>query len=168
MTEKSAASLEPTELLRRLSGGGVDYVVIGGIAAIAHGSAQLTQDLDICHATGAANLDRLGLVLVDLGARLRGVADAVPFVPDGQTLRRVQVLTLHTILGPLDLIASPAGAFGYARLRARAVRAEVAGVEVLIASLEDLIAMKTVAGRPKDLLAVEELEAIARLLRAQG
>lgn len=143
-------------------------MVIGGIAAVAHGSAQLTQDLDICHATDDANLDRLGLVLVDLEARLRGVAEAVPFVPDGQTLRRVQVLTLTTALGPLDLVASPDGAPGYARLHAHAVRADVAGVEVLIASIADLIAMKVAAGRPKDLLAIEELEAIARLLREQS
>ena len=155
----------PTALLRRLVEGGVDFVVIGGIAAVAHGSAAFTQDLDIAYAPEEENLERLGAVLVALGARLRGVTDDVPFIPDGRTLRRTRVLTLDTPDGPLDLLAGPDGAPAYAELRERAVKETVAGVEVMIASLDDLIAMKKAAGRRKDLVAVEELEAIRRLSR---
>ena len=155
----------PRALLGRLVAGGVDFVVIGGVAAVARGSAAFTQDLDISYAPDEENLDRLGRVLVDLGARLRGVTDDVPFIPDGQTLRRTRVLTLDTPLGWVDLVAQPDGAPVYDRLRERATREVVAGVEVQIASLEDLIAMKKAAGRPKDLVAVEELEAIQRLQR---
>ena len=156
---------DPEALLRRLVEGGVDFVVVGGVAAVAHGSAYFTQDLDISYAPDAENLDRLGKVLVGLGARLRGVTDDVPFIPDGRTLRRTRVLTLETPQGNLDLLAEPDGAPVYERLRERAARERVAGVEVLIASLDDLIAMKRAAGRPKDLVAVEELEAIQRLRR---
>jgi Nucleotidyl transferase AbiEii toxin, Type IV TA system len=156
---------DPEELLRRLVGGGVDFVVVGGVAAVAHGSAAFTQDLDISYAPGQENLDRLGDVLVSLGAKLRGVTDDVPFIPDGRTLRRTRVLTLETPLGKLDLLAQPDGSPVYADLRERADREQIAGVEVLIASLDDLIAMKKAAGRPKDLVAVEELEAIKRLRR---
>ena len=138
-------------------------MVIGGIAAVAHGSPQFTRDLDISYAGDEANLERLGKVLVDLGATLRGVTDDVPFVPDGKTLRHVRVLTLDTPDGPLDLLAEPDGSGGYARLRANAITAKVGGVEVRIAGLEDLIAMKKAAGRPKDRIYVEELEAIRRL-----
>jgi hypothetical protein len=150
-------------LLRRLVGADVDFVVIGGIAAIAHGSPQITQDLDISYAGDAENLDRLGKALVALGARLRGVTDDVPFVPDGRTLRHTRVLTLDTPDGPLDLLAEPDASGGYARLRANAIEAAVSGVTVRIAGLEDLIAMKKAAGRPKDRVYVEELEAIRRL-----
>jgi predicted nucleotidyltransferase len=152
-------------LLERLVAGEVDFVVVGGIAAVAHGSATLTGDLDISYAPDEANLDRLGRVLVELGAHLRGVTDDVPFIPDGRTLRRTRVLTLETPAGNLDLLAQPDGAPVYDRLRERADREQIAGVEVLIASLDDLIAMKRAAGRPKDLVAVEELEAIRRLRR---
>jgi predicted nucleotidyltransferase len=158
----------PRALLRELVGGGVDFVVVGGVAAVAHGSVSFTQDLDISYAPDDENLDRLGLVLVTLGARLRGVTDGVPFIPDGRTLRRTRLLTLDTPLGPLDLLAQPDGAPVYARLRERAVVEELAGVDVLVASLDDLIAMKKAAGRPKDLVAVEELEAIRRLRRERG
>jgi hypothetical protein len=158
----------PRELLRKLDEGGVDFVVIGGIAAIAHGSAMFTQDLDISYSPDEANLERLGSVLVGLGARLRGVTDDVPFVPDGRTLRRTRVLTLETPIGLIDLLAEPDGAPTYARLRERARREVIAGVNVHIASLEDLIAMKKAAGRPKDLVALEELEAIQRLQRERA
>ena len=151
------------ELLRRLVDGEVDFVVIGGIAAIAHGSPQVTQDLDIAYATGEANLERLGSVLVALGTTLRGVTDGVPFVPDGQTLRRTRMLTLDTSEGPLELLAEPDGAGSYAGLRANAIEATVSGATVRIAGLEDLLAMKKAAGRPKDRVYVEELEAIRRL-----
>jgi predicted nucleotidyltransferase len=156
---------DPGALLRRLVEGGVDFVVVGGVAAVLHGSASFTQDLDISYAPDDGNLDRLGSVLVGLGARLRGVTDDVPFVPDGRTLRRTRALTLETPPGPIVLVAQPDEFPVYDRLRERADREQIAGVEVLIASLDDLIAMKKAAGRPKDLVAVEELEAIKRLRR---
>lgn len=155
----------PRALLARLVEGAVDFVVVGGVAAVAHGSVAFTQDLDIAYAPDIGNLDRLGAVLVHLDARLRGVTDDVPFVPDGRAIRRTRVLTLTTPLGSIDLLAQPDGAPVYEQLRSRAVRQSVAGVEVFVASLEDLIAMKKAAGRPKDLVAVEELEAIQRLQR---
>jgi hypothetical protein len=158
-------NFDPAALLGRLVTGGVEFVVVGGVAATAHGSATFTQDLDITYAPDEENLDRLGKVLVGLGARLRGVTDDVPFIPDGRTLQRTRVLTLETPQGLIDLLAQPDGAPVYAELRARANRDVIAGVEVAYASLEDLIAMKKAAGRPKDLVAVEELEAIQRLLR---
>jgi predicted nucleotidyltransferase len=158
----------PRALLERLVDAGVDFVVVGGIAAIAHGSAYFTGDLDITYAPDEENLERLGQVLVSLGARLRGVTDDVPFIPDGRTLRRTRVLTLETSLGLIDLLAQPDGAPVYGELKSRAERDVIAGVEVAYASLEDLIAMKKAAGRPKDLVAVEELEAIRRLLRERS
>jgi predicted nucleotidyltransferase len=154
-------------LLRKLTAHGVDFVVVGGIAVIAHGSARVTRDLDICYATDQANLDALGAAMVELGARLRGVPDLVPFVPDGRTLRRTQILTLATDDGWIDLLAAPSGAPPYAQLRDRADRVIIGDVAIRVAALDDLEAMKRAAGRPRDLLDVEELEAIRRLRREQ-
>jgi predicted nucleotidyltransferase len=156
---------EPDALLRRLTAAGVDFVVIGGFAAIAHGASVLTSDLDVCFAADDANLRALGAVLVELGASLRGVKEDAPFVPDAATLRRVSVLTLDTPDGPLDVLVEPSGAPPYELLRRRAERLDLGGFAVLVASLDDLIAMKRAAGRAKDLLVVDELEAIRRLRR---
>jgi hypothetical protein len=150
-------------LLKALTEGGVEFVIVGGIAAVAHGSPQVTQDLDIAYAADESNLERLGAVLVGLGATLRGVTDDVPFVPDGRTLRSTRLLTLDTRAGRLDVLAEPDGSGGYARLRANAIEATVAGTTVRIAGIEDLIAMKKAAGRPKDQIYIEELETIRRL-----
>ncbi len=155
----------PLELLARLVEGGVDFVIVGGYAMVVHGSAAITRDLDVCYAADQPNLDRLGTTLIALEAGLSGVAEAVPFVPDGRTLRRTQILTLVTSAGRLDLLRAPDGAPGYAVLAERALRVELEEMTIKVASLEDLIAMKRAAGRPKDLLAVEELEAIQRILR---
>ena len=150
-------------LLRVLAAHGVDFVVVGGIAMIFHGSARVTQDLDICFAPDQANLHVLGAALVELGARLRGVTDDVPFVPDGEALRRLSIVTLDTAEGPIDLLRAPSGAPPYDELRRRADRMETDGVAILVASLDDLEAMKRASGRPKDNLDLEEIEAIRRL-----
>jgi hypothetical protein len=167
VTDRSRPELHAERLLRRLTAYGVDYVVIGGIAAVLHGSARLTFDLDICYAVDQANLDALGEALVSLGARRKGVAEALPFVPDGRMLRRVEVLTMVTELGELDVLARPGGSPGYETLRRQAERFDLEGLAVLVASIDDLIAMKLAAGRAKDLAAVEELEAIRQLRDAR-
>jgi hypothetical protein len=162
------AEFDVEHLLARLTERGIDFVVVGGIAATLLGSARDTFDLDICPATDEANLEALGALLVDLGARLRGVEKSVPFVPDGRALAKVEILTLETPAGPLDLLIRPSGAPPYERLRRRAERKDLGGFQVLVASLDDLVAMKASAGRPKDLVVIEELEAIRRLRRRLG
>lgn len=161
MTDRPPLSAD--EILRRLVERGVDFVVIGGIGGVLHGSARNTFDLDICFATDDANLAALGDVLTALGARLKGVDDHVPFVPDAGTLRQVELLTLVTSLGELDVLARPPGAPAYPDLRRNADRYDLGGFSVSVASIDDLIAMKQAAGRAKDLLDIEELEAIKRL-----
>jgi hypothetical protein len=159
------AELRPRALLEHLSRHGVDYVVIGGIAAVLHGSERNTFDLDVCPARDAVNLDALGKALLDIGARLRGIDEDVAFTPDGRTLGAVDILTLDTALGPLDLVMRPPGAAPYDLLRRRAERMETGTVAVLVASIEDLIAMKTSSDRSKDREDVERLEALALLRR---
>jgi predicted nucleotidyltransferase len=156
-------ALDVEEILRRLTTGGVDFVVIGGIALVLLGSARMTRDLDIVFAPDEANLDALGRVLVDLDARLRAIEDDVPFVPDGATLRTVQLLTLSTSAGWFDVHRIVEGAPSYPRLRANAERVDLGEFTVLVASPNDLIAMKQAAGRPQDMIDVETLAAIKRL-----
>ncbi len=166
MSPSGHPALDARRILEHLVAHGVDFVVIGGIAAVLHGSAQATFDLDICFATDAGNLSALGQVLVALRARLKGSDDDLPFVPDARTLSQVNVLTMVTDAGELDVLAAPAGAPGYEKLRRHAERFDLEGFSVLVAALGDLMAMKRAAGRTKDLAAVEELQAIEQLRRA--
>jgi predicted nucleotidyltransferase len=161
------ADLDPGQILGVLTGHGVDFVLIGGVAAVLHGSASFTEDVDVCFARDEANLRALGRALTDLNARLRGAEDDVAFVPDDRTLRGVEILTLETDAGALDVQIEPDGAPPYQTLRRRAERIDLGAFAVLVASIDDLIAMKRAAGRPKDIVVVEELETI-RDLRARG
>lgn len=159
----SADRFVPSLLLGRLIAAGVDFVVVGGVAMVLHGSARNTGDLDICYASDQPNLQALGWVLVGLGATLRGIAEQVPFVPDARTLRQTSILTLETPEGSIDLLVGPAGSPRYELLRQRAERVTLEGISFLIASLDDLESMKRAAGRPKDLLDLEEIDVIRRL-----
>lgn len=163
MTDRRAIDAHP--LLGALVAHHVDFVVIGGIALVLHGSARVTQDLDICFEAGPENLAALGTALVSLKATLAGVADGVPFVPDARALRAIEVLTLDTPSGRLDVLAQPSGAPAYRVLREEADRYDLGGFAVRVASLDHLIAMKRAAGRDKDLVDVSELETIKRLRR---
>lgn len=158
--------LVASAMLRRLVAHGVDFVVIGGVASILHGSATFTRDLDVTYAPDDTNLEQLGAALIELGAKLRGVEDELPFVPDARTLRRTSILCLETSEGVLDVLATPDGAPPYGELRARADRFSLGDFAVLVANVDDLISMKRAAGRPKDLAAIAELEAIRRLSEA--
>jgi hypothetical protein len=146
----------------------VDFVVIGGVAVVLQASPRFTKDLDICYDLAQENLDRLGEVLVGLGAKLRAIDEDLPFVPDGRTLRHTQILTLTTADGGIDLLVEPDGSPGYAVLRSRASKVDLDGMVVRVASIDDLIAMKRAAGRPQDVVDIESLEIARRRLRSSS
>jgi predicted nucleotidyltransferase len=161
----STPSLRVVPLLRRLSDAGVDFVVIGGVAVHLRGYARFTKDLDIVYATNGANLERLGNALVSLGARLRGVDEDVPFVPDARTLRRTTTLTLDTPEGSIDLLVDPDGADRYEAMRERADIVDLDGIEIRVVSLDDLLSMKRAAGRPQDIADIDALLTANRVRR---
>lgn len=143
----------------------VQFVVIGGMAARLHRTGHATVDVDICPSMDDPNLDRLAAALVELGARLRvsGDPDGVPFEPHADMLRQVELMTLITEHGPLDLCFNPDGfPDGFSTLREHATIVELAAVDVPVASLEDVVASKRAAGRPKDVVALPSLEARLR------
>jgi predicted nucleotidyltransferase len=164
----STPRLQATPLLRRLVEAGVDFVVIGGIAVHLHGYARLTKDLDIVYATNAANLECLGSVLVELGARLRGIKEDVPFVPDARTLKRTAILTLDTPLGSIDLLVNPEGAARYEDMRERTDVVDLDGISFRVVSMDDLLSMKRAAGRPQDVADIDALLTVRRVQRRRA
>jgi hypothetical protein len=135
-------------------------VLIGGLAAITHGSTIVTVDIDVCYARDRANLHRLAAALREVRAELRGAEPGLPFLLDAKTLERGDTFTFTTDLGPIDVLGTPSGTAGYEDLARTAEVLDLFGHEVLVASIEDLIRMKRAAGRAKDLIAVEELAAL--------
>lgn len=143
-----------------LSDAGVDFVVIGGWAAIFHGSSHVTNDLDICYSRDQENLRRLAAALAPYHPRPRGFPKELPFVWDAATLSNGTVFTLTTNLGIIDLLAEVSGVGSYREVLAASVEVEAFDRRVRALDLPSLIQAKKAAGRPKDLLVLPELEGL--------
>ncbi len=148
------------KLLETLSGGGVRFVIAGGVAATIHGSARLTSNIDVVYDRSADNLRRLVSALAPLKPYLRGAPAGLPFTFDEATLRAGLNFTFTTSAGPIDLLGEMAGVGGYAELEGHTVDVELFGKTYRCIDLETLIRAKRAAGRPKDLEVIAELEAI--------
>ena len=152
-------------LLRRLSDASVDFLLIGGVAANAHGSARVTTDLDVSYSRTTANLARVVKALKPVKPYLRGAPPGLPFVWSVETLRAGLNFTLMTSDGAIDLLGEIVGGGTYEDLLPHSSAHRAFGRDIRILDLPWLIRVKRAAGRPKDLEVVAELEA---LLEEQG
>jgi hypothetical protein len=138
----------------------VAFIVVGGAAAIAHGSVRLTSDLDIVYQRTPANLDRLVAALVEHQPYLRGAPPGLPFRWHKATLLRGLNFTLISSLGDIDLLGEIPGGGNYEDLLPGSIELSVFGMRCRCLSLAQLIRAKRAAGRPRDLDVLAELEAI--------
>jgi hypothetical protein len=157
--------LDLGSLLGALARHGVDFVVIGGVAGLAQGSSYPTYDLDVAYSRDRVNLERLAEALGDLDVTLRGAPVDLPLQLDVRTLENGSNFTFDTAFGKFDILGDADGSGGYDDLRKKADIAEVAGLEVRVASIDHLIAMKRAANRPKDRNMVEEYIVLADEIR---
>jgi hypothetical protein len=153
--------LQASPLLRALANHGVDFVVVGGMAGLAHGSAYPTYDLDVAYARDRENIARLVAALGKIGVTLRGAPDDLPFQLEARTIENGANFTFDSPYGSFDVLGDAAGIRSYDELRGEAVVATIEEIEVRVASIDHLIAMKRAANRPKDQLMVEEYIVIA-------
>jgi hypothetical protein len=163
----SAPEFAPAEIVEVLVRHGVACVLIGGFAAYMHGSPLPTEDVDIVPAMSPDNYARLSDALHELEAKVRAVGvEPLPFDHDAASLAAVQVWSLATKYGDLDITARPSGTQGYDDLRRDASEVDIGGVRILLASLADIVRSKEAAGRDKDRRALPVLrELVARQLR---
>jgi hypothetical protein len=148
------------ELLPLLVRSNVRFILIGGGAATAHGSARITYDVDVVYARDPENLRNLAAALQPHQPYLRGAPPGLPFRWDEATIRAGLNFTLTTSLGDLDVLGEVAGGGGYEQLLPHSVELDVFGVRCRVVTLERLIQLKHAAGRPKDLEVIAELQAL--------
>jgi hypothetical protein len=145
--------LQPEAIVRTLAKHKVDYVLIGGLAAVLHGSPAMTNDADICPEPSLDNLRRLAAALRDMKARIRSeeVPDGLKFAVDEHFLSKMPMVNCTTRYGDFDIASHPTGFNGgYAELAAHAVEFDVDGTRVKVAALADIIRTKETANRAKD------------------
>jgi hypothetical protein len=167
----ASGDFDPEGMLSVLAQGGVEFVLIGGMAAILHGDVSVTVDLDVVPARDAANLERLARALRTLRARIRteGEPEGLAFDCSGQFFANLSpdsIVNMTTDAGDLDVTFCPSGTQGFPDLRRDAVEIEAAErLHILVASLADIIRSKEAAGREKDRLALPRLRRLFDRLR---
>ena len=147
-------------VIRTLSEAGVECVIVGGLAATIHGSARLTQDVDFVYSRTDANIERLVAALRPHAPYLRGAPPGLPFDWSEATVERGLNFTLTTAVGDIDLLGEITGGGDYEALAPHCVDVDLFGHLCRCLDLPELIHAKRAAGRPKDLEALAELEAL--------
>lgn len=149
-----------------LNGAGARYVVVGGLAVVLHGHPRLTSDVDIVLDLEPAGAKRAMEALKALGMKARAPVDPAAFADPVQRKAWIEdkgmtVFNLHSPADPLlsvDLFVQDP--IPFEALWARSVTIDLSGVKIQVASIDDLITMKSAVGRPQDLLDVEALAAL--------
>ena len=141
----------------------VDFVVVGAVAMVLHGSARLTRDLDLCYSRASANLERLAKALKRFGPTLRDAPAELPFTLDAATLRGGLNFTLRSSAGDVDLLGELTGIGTYAAVQRLSVVMKLYDRDVRVLDLEGLERAKRAAGRLKDLSDLAEIREIRKL-----
>jgi predicted nucleotidyltransferase len=152
-------------ILQRLVKAKVEFVVIGGYAAVIHGSAYVTNDVDVCTVLSPENVERIRAALVDLKPVHRQTHRRLSFLEHPAVGEEVQNLYLETDHGVIDILSSVLGVGDFYRLREQAESVMLFGQTVKVISIDDLIAAKEAVGRDKDKLTAKELRCLIEMRR---
>jgi predicted nucleotidyltransferase len=148
------------DILSVLKRGNVEFILIGGLAGMAMGSARATVDVDVVYRRTEENIQRLSDCLQPHEPYLRGAPAGLPFCFDAATVSQGLNFTLTTSLGDVDLLGEVIGGGDYEQLLEFTEPIQLFGIEMNCVTLEKLIQLKRAAGRPKDLEAIAELEVL--------
>lgn len=147
-------------LLERLLDGGVDFVIIGGVAAVLHGSTLLTRDLDVCIPLGAESLMKLQAALRSLNPRVKTSVGLVPLELDVTRAGQLRNIYISTDEGRLDCLGYVDGLGDYAAVLRESQEIQLGRRRVRLLGIDGLIRSKEAAGRPHDMQTVAQLRAI--------
>jgi hypothetical protein len=146
----------------------VDFIIIGGIAARAHGSARVTDDIDLVYDRSAENIARLVKALAPFNPYPRGAPPNLPFEWSTKTVKAGLNFTLQCTLGFVDALGEVVGGGTYRDLAPHCDVAKMNGYRTQVISLPWLIRLKRAAGRVRDFEAIAELELIQHIVARDG
>lgn len=153
-------------LLKRLLENKVDFVLIGGYAAVVHGASQVTHNLDICAVMTDTELIKLKEALKDLSPKHRMNPNFQPTLDEyPKAGESIDNFYLKTRAGVLDILKEVSPIGSYTEIKSRAVKIRIFEKECYVISLDDLIAVKQTMSRPKDRAVLEELVAVKKNLK---
>ncbi len=138
----------------------VDFILIGGVAAVVHGSARVTYDVDLVYSRAPENITNLVAALAPYSPYLRGAPAGLPFAWDERTIRNGLNFTLTSDVGDVDLMGEVLGGGSYGDLLPHTFKVKAFQVSFRCLDLATLIKLKKAAGRPRDLEALAELHAL--------
>lgn len=140
----------------------LDFVVVGGFAAVIHGCNQSTRDVDVCLALSPEQIQVLRQVLAPIHPKLRTKSDKPSFLTSPEDITEIKTLHLDTDLGVLDIISQVEGVGDFYDVLRHAEEIELYGGPCFLIAIDDLIKSKKTLGRHRDLAVVEELEEIKK------
>jgi predicted nucleotidyltransferase len=149
-------------ILKRLNDHGVEYVLVGGLAAVVHGSSLVTYDVDVCVSFREPNLSKIFDTLREINPRIRMRPDKMRLPDDPARFTSLKNLYLDTDLGSIDFLGELTGVGGFEEVMKHSKVTDFGAFECRVLDLETLIIAKRAAGRPKDIRALPELEALKR------
>jgi predicted nucleotidyltransferase len=150
------------QILKRLTDHQVEYVLVGGMAAVVHGSSVVTRDVDVCAPLDLANLERIVRALQGLNPRFRFRPDKMPLFDEPARLVGFRNINLITEWGVIDILGEVSGLGAYHKLVPRSQAIDLAGFKCRLLDLDALIIAKRSAGREKDLIGLRHLEVIKK------
>ncbi len=156
------------DLLKRLTDHDVEFVVVGGMAGVAHGSSLVTQDIDLCAPLSQENLGRILSALAGLNPRWRMRPDRPPVPNDAARLKGFKNLYIATDLGQIDILGEISGVGEFAEVARQSISLDFGGIVCRVLGLDALITAKKALGRPRDIYAASELEAIRKRTRGRA
>jgi len=167
-TRDSAVNLEIEQLIGTLVTNQVRFILIGGLAMRAHGSAHITEDADFCYERSLANCQALAQAMAPFHPYMRGAPAGLPFKFDAATIQSGLNFTLVSDLGDVDFLGELRGIGFYDQVLALSVEKPIFGHAIRVLSVDGLIKAKTLAGRAKDKSHLLELEEIKKLQQLEG
>ncbi len=153
------------DILQEFSQEGIEFIIIGGLAARIHGSCYTTDDLDLCYARTPGNLERIAKWLQRHNAALRGASPGLPFIPDVPTLQCGLNFAFSTDVGDIDFLGEVQPVGFYADIIKHSLYVDVYGIQCRVVDIDTLILIKKKIARSKDIPVALELEAIKELQR---